>query len=115
MLEQGNVRENSDGGCGKMAKGQTEPSSGGRFPPLFPSGLPELSNFFWEKRMIRGIGNVLLSTYSQTSNGQNPMVTLGQPLVQMITPRGPILVSRKLAMKEEPNIELRFSRHDQKH
>ena len=44
MLEQGNVRENSDGCSGKMAKGQTEPSSDW-FPPLFPSGLPELSNF----------------------------------------------------------------------
>ena len=29
----------------------------------------------------------------------------------MITPRGPIMVSRKMAMKNEPNIRLRWSRH----
>ena len=45
---------------------------------LVPS---QVSLFFKRKRMIRGIGNALLSTYSQTSNGQNPVVTLGQPLV----------------------------------
>ena len=37
--------------------------SGSWFPQKFPS-------FSRKKRMIRGIGNVLLSTYSQTSNGQ---------------------------------------------
>ena len=68
MPEQGNVRENSDGGCGKVAKGQTEPSS-----QLVPVGV---SFFFYKKRMIRGIGNALFSNLSQTSNGQQRVVTL---------------------------------------
>ena len=32
----------------------------------------------------------------------------------MIPPRGPFMVSRKLAMRDEPDIELRCSWHDQK-
>ena len=54
--------------------------------------------------MIRGIGNVLFSTF----NGKDHhVVTPGEPLEQVITPRGPISVSLKLAMKDEPNIGLR--------
>ncbi len=46
------------------------------------------------KRMIRGIGRVLFSTYSQTWNLQDPVVTFGEPLGHVITPCGQILVSR---------------------
>ena len=47
--------------------------------------------------MIRGIGNVLLfSTCSQTSNGHDHVVSPGEPLKQVITPRGPISVSLKI-------------------
>ena len=67
----------------------------------------EVSLILRKKRMIRGIGNVLFSNFSQTSNGQDPVVSPGEPLEQVITPRGPISVSLKLAMKDEPNIGLR--------
>ena len=43
--------------------------------------------------MIRGIGNVPCSTCSQTYNGQGPRVSFGEPLVNVITLRGPCLVS----------------------
>ena len=39
------------------------------FPPKFPSGQLELNEFYQVKRMIRGIGVVTTSTYSQTLNG----------------------------------------------
>ena len=52
----------------------------------FPSGLLELSES--ATCCSRPILKLLM--------GKNPMVTLGQPLVQVITPRGPILVSRKI-------------------
>ena len=48
------------------------------------------------KQVIGGIGHVLFFTYAQTSNGQNPVVTLGQPLVQVITPRGPFHGKQKI-------------------
>ena len=67
----------------------------------------EVSLILRKKRMIRGIGNVLFSTCSQTSNGHDHVVSPGEPLEQVITPRGPISVSLKLAMKDEPNIGLR--------
>ena len=41
--------------------------------------------------MFGGIGNVLLSTYSQTENGEDPLVSL---VNHVITTRGRILVSR---------------------
>ena len=43
---------------------------------------------------IGGIGNVLFSTYSQTENGEDPLVSFGEPLNHVITIRGQILVSR---------------------
>ena len=44
--------------------------------------------------MIRGIGDVLFSTYSQTLHGKDPVVTLVNLWGKWITPRGPFLVSR---------------------
>ena len=44
--------------------------------------------------MIGGIGNVLFSTYSQTLNGLRSSGYFGEPLGQVITLRGPFLVSR---------------------
>ena len=38
---------------------------------------------------------------------KNPMVTPGEPLEQVITPRGPFMVSLNLTMRDEPNIGLR--------
>ena len=33
--------------------------------------------------MIKGIGNLVLSTFSQTFHGQDPLVTFGEPLVHI--------------------------------
>ena len=49
------------------------------FPPQCPSGQLKLNSFQVE-RMIGGIGHVLLSTCSQTDNGEDPLVTFGEPL-----------------------------------
>ena len=57
--------------------------------------------------MIGGIGNVLFSTYAQTSHGKDPVLTSGEPLEQVITLRGPISVSIKMVMRHEPNMALR--------
>ena len=46
---------------------------------------------------------MLFRTCSQTLHGHDQVVTLGEPLAQVIPPRGPFMVSRKLAMKDEPN------------
>ena len=54
--------------------------------------------------MIYGIGNVLFSTYSQTLNGQDPVLASGETLEHVETLRGPILVNRKLTMMDKPNI-----------
>ena len=53
--------------------------------------------------MLRGIGNALFSNFKWARSCGN----FGQLLEQVITPRGPILVSRKLAVRHEPNIGLR--------
>ena len=79
---------------------------------------------FWNLRGFRQCGgkairvyqekandlNVLFWTCSQTLNGHDPVVTVGEFVVQVMTPRGPFLVSGKMAMKNEPNIRLRWSR-----
>ena len=61
--------------------------------------------------MFSGVGNVLFRACSQTLNGHDQVVTLGEPLVQVTPPRGPFMVCRKMAMKDEPNNELRCSRN----
>ena len=61
--------------------------------------------------MIRGLGHALFSTCSQTLNGQDPVLTSGEPLEQVITPLGPFMASRKMAMTHEPNTKLRRSRN----
>ena len=43
--------------------------------------------------MIGGIGNMLFSTYSQTSKCERSKGFFGEPLKHVITPRGQILVS----------------------
>ena len=79
---------------------------------------------FWNLRGFRPCGgkairvhqekandlNVLFWTCSQTLNEHDPVVTVSEFVVQVMTPRGPFLVSRKMAMKNEPNIRLRWSR-----
>ena len=65
--------------------------------------------------MVRGIKNVPCSTCSQTENVWDPVVIFGEPLKHVITLRGQILVSRKLAIRDDPNIRLRCSRKVEKH
>ena len=45
------------------------------FRPKFPSGLLNVNNFHQVQRMIRGIGNVLFWTCSQTLNRHDPVGT----------------------------------------
>ena len=78
---------------------------------LVPSGVPlklASEQLHQVRRMIRGIGNILFSTYSRTSNGQDPVVTWVNLWGKVITPCGPFLVSRT-AMRGEPYIGLRWS------
>ena len=56
--------------------------------------IVETEQFYQVKRMIGGIGNVFLSTYSQTGNGYDPLVSLVDLWGQVMTIRGQILVSR---------------------
>ena len=51
---------------------QIEPS-GGSAVSLRCAAVEQL---YQAQRMIGGIGNVLLSTYSQTENGEDPLVSL---------------------------------------
>jgi hypothetical protein len=46
------------------------------------------------KRMIRGIGDVKSSTYSQTLNGCDVFSCFGEEKTRMRAPSGPFLVSR---------------------
>ena len=38
--------------------------------------IAETEQLYQAQRMFGGIGNVLLSTYSQTENGEDPLVSL---------------------------------------
>ena len=53
---------------------------------------------------------MLFWTHSQTLNEHDLVVTSFEPVVQVITPRGPFLISRKLTIRDEPNIRLRCSK-----
>ena len=47
----------------------------------FPSAVSlGMTGLYQGKRMIGGIGHVLFSTCSQTDNGEDPLVTFGEPL-----------------------------------
>ena len=65
---------------------------------LIPSAvslrIAETEQLYQAKRMIGGIGNVLLSTYSRTESGYDPRVSLVDLWGQVMTLRGQILVSR---------------------
>ena len=58
-------------------------------PSAVPPRIAETEQLHQAQRMVEGIGNMLLSTCSQTENGQDPLVTFGEPLVHVITLRGP--------------------------
>ena len=73
------VLEGEEGGCGGGG-------DGGWVGVVFvvPSAVSlttaETEQVYQGKRMIGGIGHVLLSTYSQTVNGEDPLVSFGEPL-----------------------------------
>ena len=52
---------------------------------------------------------MLFSSCSRTLNGSDSMISFGEPLKHVITLRGPFMASRKLAIRDEPNIGLRRS------
>ena len=54
---------------------------------------------------------MLFWTFSQSLNGHDQVVTLGEPLVQVIPPLEPFMVSDKPATRDEPKIGLRCSRN----
>ena len=56
--------------------------------------IAETEQLYQAKRMIGGMGDVLLSTYSQTENGKDPRVSLVDFWGQVMTLRGQILVGR---------------------
>ena len=56
--------------------------------------IAETEQLLQAQRMIGGIGNLLLSTYSQTESGEGPLFSFGEPLNHVIPIRGQILVSR---------------------
>ena len=64
---------------------------------LIPSSeslrIAETEQLYQAQRMFGGIDNVLLSTYSQTENGEDPLVSLVDLWGQVMTIRGQILVS----------------------
>ena len=62
------------GGGGRGGRRQTETVTTDS-PAQCPSGLLKLNSFNQAQRMFGGIGNVLLSTYSQTENGEDPLVS----------------------------------------
>ena len=81
------------GGGGREEKGRLIEPSGPKFPSrlpklnslktirwLIPSAvslrIAETEQLYQAQRMFGGIGNVLLSTYSQTENGEDPLVSL---------------------------------------
>ena len=65
---------------------------------LIPSAvslrIAETEQLYQAQRMIGGIGNVLLSTFSQSESGSDPRVSLVDLWGQVMTLRWQILVSR---------------------
>ena len=75
-------------------EGGDKPKQSQLIPSAVSLRIAETEQLYQAQRMLGGIGNVLLSTYSQTENGEDPLVFLGEPLKHLITIRGRILVSR---------------------
>ena len=71
---------------------------------LVAGSLRNFSHFFGKSARLEESGNMLFSTDSRTLNGKDPVLTSGEPLEQVITPLGPFMASRNLAMRDKPNI-----------
>ena len=76
------------------------------FPSKVSLEIAGTEQLYQARRMIRGLGHVFFWTYSPTENGKDPVVTFVEPLVQVITPRGPSHGKQaKLAVRHEPNMK----------
>ena len=109
MSEKGKVKGISGEGSFRYRRAnRSSAAEWRRTNPTIQELVPgEVSLILRRKRLICGIGNVLFSTFSQTSNAHDYVVTRGEPLEQVITLRGPFVVSIKMAMRHEPNMALR--------
>ena len=58
------------------------------------SRIAETEQPYQVKRMIGGIGTCCSRSFLKLEHGQYPVVTFGEPLKHVITPRGLFLVSR---------------------
>ena len=57
-------------------KGGDKPKQSQLIPSAVSLRIAETEQLYQAQRMLGGIGNVLLSTYSQTENGEDPLVSL---------------------------------------
>ena len=57
-------------------EGGDKPKQSQLIPSAVSLRIAETEQLYQAQRMFRGIGNVLLSTYSQTENGEDPQVSL---------------------------------------
>ena len=57
-------------------EGGDKPKQSQLIPSAVPLRITETEQLFQAQRMFGGIGNVLLSTYSQTENGEDPLVSV---------------------------------------
>ena len=64
-------------GCGGGGtEGGDKPTQSQLIPSAVSLRIAETEQLYQAQRMFVGIGNVLLSTYSQTENGEDPLVSL---------------------------------------
>ena len=57
-------------------EGGDKPKQSQLIPSAVSLRIAETEQLYQAQRMFGGIGNVLLSTYSQTENGEDPLVSL---------------------------------------
>ena len=57
-------------------EGGDKPKQSQLIPSAVSLNIAETEQLYQAQRMFGGIGNVLLSTYSQTENGEDPLVSL---------------------------------------
>ena len=75
-------------------EGGDKPKQSQLIPSAVSLRIAETEQLYHAQRMFGGIVNVLLSTCSQTENGEDPRVSFGEPLEHVITLRVQILVCR---------------------
>ena len=73
--------------------------------------IPGAEQLYQTRRMLGGIGNVLFSTLFSNFKWVRSSVTFGEPLMHVITLRGPFMASRKLVIRDDTSIRLICSRN----